>query len=150
MNFTKNYGQDPNYVGTKLKPVKFYDSDRGEKTGQQDVSIANTLQKTEITPITALDHAHITAPISFASTVSDKDFEQATALWHIMGQQDGARLRLANNVAAHVSGVKEKWVREEVYVMFGKVDANLGEMIRNTTETKIQGNLAHPHKTAWH
>jgi hypothetical protein len=34
--------------------------------------------------------------------------------------------------------------------MFGKVDAKLGEMIRKTTEMKIEGNLAHPHKTAWH
>src|SRR5277367_3761254 len=168
MNFTKNYGQDPNYVGTKLKPVNFYDSDRSERIGKQDVSMASTSQKTEVTPITALDHVHITAPISFASMVSDKDFEQATALWHVVGKQDGAQLRLANNVAAHVSGVKEKWIREEVYgtislttseigqalttgtVMFGKVDAKLGEMIRKTTETKIEGNLAHPHKTAWH
>jgi catalase len=115
MNFTKNYGQDPNYIGTKLKPVKFYDSDRSERMGKQDVSTANTSQKTEINPVTALDHAHITAPVSFASTVSDKDFEQATALWHVMAKQDGAQLRLVNNVAAHVSGVKEKWIREEVY-----------------------------------
>jgi hypothetical protein len=34
--------------------------------------------------------------------------------------------------------------------MFGKVDTKLGEMIRKTAETKIEGNLAHPHKTAWH
>jgi catalase len=79
------------------------------------VSVASSSQKTEVTPITALDRVHITAPISFASTVSDKDFEQATALWHVIGKQDGAQLRLANNVAAHVSGVKEKWIREEVY-----------------------------------
>jgi catalase len=115
MNFTKNYERDPNYIGTKLKPVKFYNSDRSEGIGKQDVSVASSSQKTEVTPITALDRVHITAPISFASTVSDKDFEQATALWHVIGKQDGAQLRLANNVAAHVSGVKEKWIREEVY-----------------------------------
>jgi catalase len=129
MNFTKNYGQDPNYVGTKLKPVKMYDGDRSEKAGKQDVSMANTSQKTEITPITALDHVHTTAPASFASMVSDKDFEQATALWHVMGKQDGAQLRLVNNVAAHISGAKEKWIREEVYGTISLTTGEIGEAL---------------------
>ena len=34
--------------------------------------------------------------------------------------------------------------------MFGKVDDELGDKIRKVTETKIENNHAHPHKTAWH
>lgn len=34
--------------------------------------------------------------------------------------------------------------------MFGKVDAKLGEDLKKTTEAKLEGNHAHPHKTAWH
>ena len=34
--------------------------------------------------------------------------------------------------------------------MFAKVDIELSEKIKRTTETKIEGNHAHPHKTAWH
>jgi catalase len=47
--------------------------------------------------------------------VTDKDFEQATALWNIMGKQDGAQERFINNLAGHVSGVQEKWIRQKVY-----------------------------------
>ena len=34
--------------------------------------------------------------------------------------------------------------------MFRKVDNDLGERIRKTTETKIENSHEHPHKTAWH
>jgi catalase len=82
-----------------------------------NVSRGERPRQTEITPVKPLDQVHITAPISFASRASDKDFEQATALWRVMSKQDGARPRFVNNVAAHVSDVKEKWIREEVYGM---------------------------------
>ena len=169
MNFTKNYASDPNYVGTQLKPVKFLSSNNGKENGKQGESLVNGSQKPETASIPALDQAHALAPISFASNASDKDFEQATALWKVMGKQEGAQERLIDNVAAHVSGAKEKFIRDEVYgrvfvvfgqrrrknadngtAMFEKVDVELGERIRKTAETKIDGNHTHPHKTAWH
>ena len=122
MNFTKNYNSDPNYVGTKLKPVKFCSSSNPSKeNGKPDASVVNGSQKPETNPTPALDQAHTLAPISFASEVGDKDFEQATALWHVMGKQEGAQERLINNAAAHISGAKEKWIRDEAY---GETDSS--------------------------
>ena len=115
MNFTKNYASDPNYIGTKLKPVKFLSTDRAKENGKPDAPATDDSQKPGATSTPALDQAHFLTPISFASTVGDKDFEQATALWHIMGKQEGAQERLVNNTAAHISGVKEKWIRDEAY-----------------------------------
>ena len=34
--------------------------------------------------------------------------------------------------------------------MFRRVDASLAERIEKTTETKIENDHEHPHKTAWH
>ena len=42
--------------------------------------------------------------------------------------------------------IANEWLPE----MFGKVDAKLGEDLKKTTEAKLDGNHAHPHKTAWH
>ena len=66
----------------------------------------------------AADHVHVTVPVPVASKVTDDDFGQATALWGIMGKQDGARSRFIDNLAAHISGVETKWLREEVYGRF--------------------------------
>ena len=105
MNFTNNYGGDPNYIGAKIKPMNFVAQKQGEGARMDEQNIHT------------LDRAPAGVPVSFSSQVTDKDFEQATGLWHLMGKQDGAQLRLVNNVAAHVSGAKEKWIRNEVYGM---------------------------------
>ena len=105
MNFTNNYGGDPNYIGTKIKPMNFVAQKQGEGARVDEQNIHT------------LDRAQTGVPVSFSSEVTDKDFEQATALLHVMGKQDGAQLRLVENVAAHVSGAKEKWIRDEVYGM---------------------------------
>ena len=34
--------------------------------------------------------------------------------------------------------------------MFGKVDKELGELVKKSAETKIERNDEHPHTTAWH
>jgi catalase len=114
MNFTKNYGRDPNYIGTKIQPVKFMTGKQSEGAEAAQNFMATMSQDTEIHK---LDRAQAAVPVSFASEVTDKDFEQATALWHIMGKQDGAQLRFVNNVAANVSGVQERFIRDEVYGM---------------------------------
>lgn len=102
MNFTKNYGGDPNYVGTKIKPVKFFAAKHANLIPQQNGDHAADR------PVTG-------EAVSFSSEVTDKDFEQATALWKVMGTQQGAQDRFVNNVAAHVSDAEEKWIRDEVY-----------------------------------
>lgn len=120
MNFTKNYGADPNYVGTKLNPVKFVDTKSQITAGTEKANQSSS--SSEITPLKTLDHAQITTPIAAFTTVTDKDFEQPRALWHIMEKQDGAQLRFVHNVAAHVSGVSEAWLREGVYGKFSPLD----------------------------
>lgn len=109
MNFTPNYGGDPNYIGTKLKPVRFL-----EKHGSNSTKPGKA-PSTQTNQLGSLDHVQTTMPISAFTTVNDKDFEQATALWHIMGKQEGAQERFINNVSAHISGASEEWIRKEAY-----------------------------------
>jgi len=124
MNFTKNYAGDPNYVGSKLKPMRFSNSKDHtqivrvkDKHGDEKKGVAP--EDTEISKSNTLDHAHTSLPVAVASEVTDKDFEQATALWHVMAKQDGAQLRFINNLSAHLSDVTEKWLREEAYGTLG-------------------------------
>ncbi|OAP61018.1 hypothetical protein AYL99_06022 [Fonsecaea erecta] len=149
MNFTPNYGADPNYVGTKLKPVTFSDRTSSAKVASTDFSV--TQQTKQQLTLGRLDEVQIPSPIAaFTQVDAHKDFEQPIALWKIMGKQEGAQARFIDNVAAHVSDVEEKWLREEAYAMFAKVDVQLGEKIRKVAETKIDNDHKHPHKSAWH
>lgn len=108
MNFTQSYGGDPNYIGSRIKPAKF--SPFHEK-------IQNAQNGRNGTGDGKLDQASPGVPTSFSSQVTDRDFEQATALWNLMSKQDGAQKRFVDNVAAHVSGVQRVWIRNEVYGM---------------------------------
>ena len=89
MNFTKNYAGDSNYVGSKLKPMKF--SEKVQSFAQNELSEDNQLKrdngKGEFTQRTngifkpkTLDHTRSSLPVVVATQVTDKDFEQATAL----------------------------------------------------------------------
>ena len=109
MNFSKNYGADPNYIGTRIKPVSFINQQH-PGPGSSSGPCSNTGHQA-----TALDHVQDPAPVSAYTTVTDRDFEQATALWRIMQKQDGAEERFVDNVAAHVSGATQEWIRKEVY-----------------------------------
>ncbi|OTA64757.1 catalase-domain-containing protein [Hypoxylon sp. EC38] len=133
MNFTSNYNGDPNYVGTKLKPVRFV---KPRQDGQAQ----------------ARQHDGGSGmPVVFSSEVTDKDFEQSTALWNIMGKQEGAQERFVSNVSAHLSNAQTKWIRDEAYAMFGRVDEKLGQTLETTTEAAIKARLGNNvHKMAWH
>ncbi|KAI8956493.1 catalase [Daldinia sp. FL1419] len=145
MNFTSNYGGDPNYVGTKIKPVNFVRPGHGNADGVD----GNGLNRN----VTKLDRPHLGngVPVVFSSEVTEKDFEQSTALWHVMGKQEGAQERFVSNLSAHVSKAQTQWIREEVYAMFGRVDERLGQLLESTTEAAIRGKLGENlHTTAWH
>jgi catalase len=110
MNFTKNYGTDPNYVGTQLKAVKF--SEHTVKATYADNQIlANGVNGGTKT----LDHAATTMPEAVYTSATDKDFEQATALWKLLATQDGAQKRLVDNASAHIAGCTVKSLRDDVY-----------------------------------
>ncbi|KIW09945.1 hypothetical protein PV08_11721 [Exophiala spinifera] len=143
MNFTLNYGGDPNYIGTQLKPNRF--TVRTSSQPKSEVEALSTRPKTK-----TADQVQVALPVSAFTEVTEKDFEQPIALWKIMGTQDGAQDRFINNLAGHVSGVEAKWIRQAVYEMFSKVDKELGKKVEEVTEAKIAGDHAHIHKTAWH
>lgn len=117
MNFTKNYGTDPNYIGTQLKPVKFLDvMNQGQEHEHKEVD--RETSTTDITAPAALDVASSKTPLPMAisTTVTDRDFEQATALWsNVMQKQDGAQVRFVENVSAHAAGVKDDKLRGKIY-----------------------------------
>ncbi|KAH8816722.1 catalase [Xylogone sp. PMI_703] len=135
MNFTKNYGTDPNYVGSRLKPMKFVSSNN-EATKQQNSD--------------APDQAYITCPVAFASTVSSNDFDQARALWRVMSTQSGAQSRFVDNLSGNLADVKETWIREGAYELFAKVDESMADVVKKSTEAKIAEKQKLPQKTAWH
>ena len=112
LNFTQNYGGDPNYLGAKIRPTSFYHADQ-KLNGVEPYRIQAISNKTD--GRARLDQAQQLLPVSFATEVTSKDYEQATALWHVMGKQAGAQERFIDNAAAHVAEVTLVWLRNEVY-----------------------------------
>lgn len=55
---------------------------------------------------------------SFVTTSDEKDYEQATGLWKVIGREPGHQDRFVENVAGSVRKVKSKELREDVYGMF--------------------------------
>ena len=112
MNFGRNYGGEANYIGTRVKPLKFREGGgrvrmAGDGDGKGDGEGVRT----------TLDYSTAGLPTSCATEVTERDFEQARGLWGVMGKQEGARERFVGNVAAHVAGVERGWIREEAYGM---------------------------------
>ena len=112
MNFTQNYGTDPNYVGTKLKPVSFSTKSQPVYAESLVVPSEQTLEEPKTS---TLDQVRVPLPYSSAFGARDSDFEQAAALWHVMEKQDGAQSRFIDNLSAHLSDVGEQWIRQEAY-----------------------------------
>jgi catalase len=97
MNFGTNYGDDPNYVGSSLKPTTF---------------------ERKINTTTITEHEKwVGEVVTFTSQVTDADFEQATGLWHVLGRDPGHQERYIENVSASVQKVASKHLRVKVYGM---------------------------------
>lgn len=83
MRYMTNYGDDPNYVRSQLKPINFVG-----KLGANGYS-------------TGHDHAEwagLTA--AYTSEVTDKDFVQAKTFWDMLGKQDGEQEAWIGNVVS--------------------------------------------------
>ncbi|KAJ4857370.1 catalase domain-containing protein [Trichoderma breve] len=118
MNFTDNYGADPNYVNSSLKPTTF------KAAGKINSTIT--------------EHEKWVGEVSsFTSEITPVDFEQATALWNVLGTQEGHQDRFINNLAGHLSGAKSAQIRSRVYEYFSYVDKDLGARLREVTEAKV-------------
>lgn len=104
MNFSDNYGADPNYVGSSLQPTKFYQEVNG--VGAKSLSVLTEHEKWvgEVT--------------NFTTHVTDDDFVQPAALWNVIKKEPGHQDRFFGNVAVHLSKVKNQTLRHNAYGMY--------------------------------
>lgn len=118
MNFTGNYGSDPNYIASSLKPLRYLENlepnNSKDSSNQTAPPVANGTGATALRK-TRLDQAQVAEPSPVFTVVTDKDFEQATALWKLLEEQHGAQDRWVGNAAAHIAGVTHKSLREQAY-----------------------------------
>ncbi|BCR85433.1 uncharacterized protein ACHE_20891A [Aspergillus chevalieri] len=126
MNFSSNYGDDPNYVGSSLRPTKFATS-----SATQTKPVASTITEHE---------KWVGEVCSFTSTIDDADFEQAAGLWKVLGRDPGHQDRFIKNAASTVEGVGSKELRSKVYALFGRVDPKLGARLEAVTEANIKSS----------
>ncbi|KAL3470501.1 catalase-domain-containing protein [Aspergillus californicus] len=115
MNFSDNYNGDPNYVGSSLKPTKFYQEIKG--TGPKSLS-------------TITEHEQWVGEVTnFTTHVTDEDFEQPAMLWEVIKKEPGHEQRFYNNVASHLKKVQN---------YFGCINSALGAGIRKATEPLVK------------
>ncbi|KAE8150417.1 catalase-domain-containing protein [Aspergillus avenaceus] len=123
MRYDNNYGSDPNYVGSSLKPTKFY----------QEVKTSGTKRLSLLT-----EHEKwIGEVVTFQTHIADDDFVQPAALWDVIGRDPGHQERTIGNIAVHLKGVQSVQLRNEVYALFRKVNTKLGEDLRKATEAAL-------------
>jgi catalase len=119
MNFKTNYGGDPNYVGSKLRPTAFKGA--GETGG---VANGSVVEANGAKSIPKEEDKFSATPVTFTSEVTDDDFVQPRALWEVFGRQEGCQERFVDAVAEHVSQVKRDWLREEVFRKFAPLPSH--------------------------
>ncbi|CAK7205677.1 catalase A [Sporothrix eucalyptigena] len=120
MNFSDNYGADPNYVGSTLLPTTF-------KTTKQGRTFS-----------TLTEHEKWAGEVSsFTTEIGHQDFEQAAGLWAVLGRDPGHQDRFIGNIADHLSSVTYPRLRVMVYELFSRVNKDLGARIQTATEALI-------------
>ena len=94
-----NYGGDPNYVQSALKPVAF------RSTPQRAEAVSST---SATAPSDAKHNVWTAGAVAdYASAVTDEDFVQARMFWeNVLGKQEGQQERLVSNVAADIVKAK--------------------------------------------
>ncbi|KAK9481889.1 catalase-domain-containing protein [Lipomyces starkeyi] len=122
MNFSENYGDDPNYVGSSLRPTTFATDSQGKGR------VASTVTEHE---------KWVGEVCSFTSHIVEEDFEQAAALWEVLGRESGHQERFIGNVADHLRKVTDSRLRNMVYDMFSRVNSVLGDSLQIATEANL-------------
>ncbi|KAK9358194.1 catalase-like domain-containing protein [Lipomyces starkeyi] len=122
MNFSENYGDDPNYFGSSLRPTTFATDSQGKGR------VASTLTEHE---------KWVGEVCSFTTHIAEEDFEQAAALWEVLGRESGHQERFIGNVADHLRGVTDSRLRNMVYDLFSRVNSVLGDSIQIATEASV-------------
>ncbi|OQE20376.1 hypothetical protein PENSTE_c013G08125 [Penicillium steckii] len=124
MRYDGNYGGDPNYVGSSIKPTKFYQDEKG-------ISAAALALHTE--------HEKWAGQVSaYTSEITDDDFVQPAALWEVIGREPGHQERVIQNLVSNIKGVQYPELRKAVYSLFGRVNKDLGSKLQQRTEAAIQ------------
>lgn len=101
MRFDGNYGGDPNYVGSSIKPTSFYNEVK--HVPSETLSLHT-------------EHEKWTGEVSaFTSHITDADFVQPAALWEVIGREPGHQDRVIENLVGSVQGVKYPELRKAVY-----------------------------------
>lgn len=103
MRFDDNYGEDPNYVGSSIKPTKLYQDVIGDK--MQSLTLITEHEK------------WVGEVCSFESQITDDDFVQPAALWDVIGRYPGQQDRLIGNVASSLKSVTYPGLRHKAYGM---------------------------------
>lgn len=75
--------------------------------------------------------------------VTDEDYVQANGLWEVLGRTPGQQDNFVYNVSSHLFAAQQT-VRERTYGMFAKVNANLGQRIRESTEAAVKAAAEKP------
>jgi catalase len=96
-----NYGGDPDYVGSRLNPV----------------SVSKRVQ----VPTHEAWSGNVTA---FATTISDKDFEQPRRLWQIICGEPKGKEQFLHNILPTLQDIPDE-MKEQVLEYFGRVDEDL-------------------------
>lgn len=105
-----NYGGDPNYVRSALKPLAFCPADKAlpGQTPQQKVLGQKEGHKVGDSGVAAgADSKHniwvMGTVADYASELTDEDFEQPREFWEkVLGKQPGQQEQLISNVAGHL------------------------------------------------
>ncbi|KAH8602104.1 catalase [Bisporella sp. PMI_857] len=100
-----NYGPDPNYVRSSLRPMHFVERDESRKHDEWVGSVT-----------------------AFSSEVSDEDFVQARGLWEVLGRQEGQQDSFVRNLATHLRGAIPE-VQVETIKMFARVNEELARLL---------------------
>ncbi|RVX74131.1 hypothetical protein B0A52_01963 [Exophiala mesophila] len=114
-----NYGDDPNYLNTAIKPISFHDASASQykPTGES-----------------------LHGPVVFTSEVTDEDFKQPRALWNDVLSKD-EQDRFVHNISRNIAGVKRDWLREKVYELFRRVDHSLGDRIEEAVRALLKEGI---------
>lgn len=96
MNTTTNYGGDPNYVRSALRPINF----KGQ-VGANGVSNGG-------------HEEWVGSVAGFTTEVTDDDFVQPRMFWEVLGRQEGQQEHWVYNVSQHLKGAIPE-IREKAY-----------------------------------
>ncbi|KAI9163084.1 Peroxisomal catalase [Paramyrothecium foliicola] len=103
-----NYGGDPDYVFSELRPMTFGKRIRVPTHEDWNGKV-----------------------VTFGTTVSDKDFVQARELWNIICREQNEKAQFLHNITPTLKDIPVK-LQQQVIDYFSRVDLELGNLIKHS------------------